>query len=521
MARRDERRPDPAAGRRYVARARTARQSTMTSARAVRCAAERMPVAIVSAAPAPRSSRARARRLSALFARRLRRTTSRAASPIRSPTSSPPRVSVLAPAELVGFEDTEVGVASAKAAGMRVVGSPARSAPSGWQRPTELVERHRRRPCAELRRARDRPPRRVRGAAGEHARGLRARDRDRRRLHRARRHADAAAGSSSRTTRRAAARSYPTLEEAVDLCRGRIGADGRVEDTAPLPPPRHRRRAPSGCSATTALVCFQRARARGGARAAPRPAHGAARRLRRLDPRRRSAWAAGFQDARVTRARARGRAGSGSSRSSTRSTTPARMRELRARRRRHLHRPAGPGSSASCRRLVRELEQPRVGGRHGRRDARPDRQLGRGRGRARRRSARCRPDDLQPRHRRRGTSASSPRRRARSAGAPSPSARDELDRLGPDQQQHPLAARAARARRRPRARTPPCSTVAGRAVDDRRLEPVHRADELGDERRRRRRCTSPPASPSARSGRRYITATWSETESASSWSCVT
>ena len=59
----------------------------------------------------------------------------------------------------------------------------------------------------------------------------------------------------------------------------------------------------STCSTTTpSLVCFQRAPLERGALAAPGDPHRAARRLRRLDPRApRRAWAAGFQNERVTR----------------------------------------------------------------------------------------------------------------------------------------------------------------------------------------------------------------------------
>ena len=92
-----------------------------------------------------------------------------------------------------------------------------------------------------------------------------------------------------------------------------------------------------------------------------------------------------------------------------------------------------------------------------------------------------------------------------------------------------VSGRMSTSTRSPRARPRAASTVSvtpprldgprGR-IDDGRLEPVHRADELGDERRRRRAVhlrrrahllDLPP----------YITATWSEIESASSWSCVT
>ena len=111
----------------------------------------------------------------------------------------------------------------------------------------------------------------------------------------------ATAVSSSRTTRRSAGRSYPSLEEALDLMRGRIGV--MVELKAPA---RYRRhdvvaRTVELLTDADAVVCFQRA---------------ALDEVRALRPQlrtvqhvgfavsiraARTAWAAGFHDQRVTR----------------------------------------------------------------------------------------------------------------------------------------------------------------------------------------------------------------------------
>ncbi len=129
---------------------------------------------------------------------------------------------------------------------------------------------------------------------------------------------DRAASAAARTRR---------SPRSIELCRGRIGLMVELKrprgDTV--------ERALRLLDDDDVLVSLPAPRARGGARAAPEDPHRAARRLRRLDPPAPpAAWAAGFQDERVTRrAASRRRRRSASRRPSTRSTTTARMLELR------------------------------------------------------------------------------------------------------------------------------------------------------------------------------------------------
>ena len=150
-------------------------------------------------------------------------------------------------------------------------------------------------------------------------------------------------GSRGHARRAAPRRRYPTLAEVVDLCRGRIGLmvelkRRRVGDTVSAYAAAARRR--------DVLLCFQRRAARGGARAATRDPHDAARRLRGLDPTRR--WRLGGRlperpcDPTRAAAAQRARPRDGGLHGERR---PARMLELAdARRRRRLYGP--PGSSA-------------------------------------------------------------------------------------------------------------------------------------------------------------------------------
>ena len=77
----------------------------------------------------------------------------------------------------------------------------------------------------------------------------------------------------------------------------------------------------------------------------------------------------------------------------------------------------------------------------------------------------------------------------------------QLERLRPDQDQHALTVRPAARLRDPQP-PPGVLDLPGCTVDDVRFEPVHRSDELGDERRLRRGVHLRRASPSARSRRR-------------------
>ena len=107
-------------------------------------------------------------------------------------------------------------------------------------------------------------------------------------------------GSSSRTTRRGVAAPTPTLEEALDLCRGRIGV--MVELKTPRRYRRHRvvERAVRLLGDDDVVLCFQRlaleeARAlRPGIRTCQHVGFGVSIRAAR------NAWAVGFADGRVT-----------------------------------------------------------------------------------------------------------------------------------------------------------------------------------------------------------------------------
>ena len=111
------------------------------------------------------------------------------------------------------------------------------------------------------------------GAAREHAAGVRARDRAselttssstciaRRGRLRARRHA-----------RRRPAGAHapdPTLEEVLELCRGRIGVMAELKSARPLPAARHRPRGRSACSTTSGRRLLRAAPRSGGARLRP------------------------------------------------------------------------------------------------------------------------------------------------------------------------------------------------------------------------------------------------------------
>ncbi len=144
-----------------------------------------------------------------------------------------------------------------------------------------------------------------------------------------------------------ARRDYPTLEEALDLMRGRIGVMVELKT-----PSRYRRhnvvaRAVRLLSDADALVCFQRKpldearELRPGLRTVQHVGFAVSIRAAR------DAWAAGFHDARVTPRGIRAAQRLGLVPLVYTVNDERRMRDLAARRRgRHLHRPAGTGSSA-------------------------------------------------------------------------------------------------------------------------------------------------------------------------------
>ena len=509
-------RDDPAAcGRRerierYRGRGRR-RRDDHRSASARPCASRpaHVPVAIVSGARAPRSSRWSRRPASRTISRaivrvgrrRRRQAASRGLPARRSSCSASPPGERARVRGHRGRRRLGQGRRAARlrrhAARSRRSGSPP---PTSWSTAIDVATR-----AAAARVTRDRPPRAHRGPAREHAARVRAGDRGRRRLRRARRaRRRATASSSSPTT---AARRRTALPDARGGARALPRPDrrdGRAEDAVPLPAARRRRADGASCSTTTpSSSASSAARSRRRARCGPACGRCSTSASASRSARARGAWAAGFDDRRVDAARDRARAA-------------ARARDDR------LHGQRAGSACSSSRALgvdrrssptVRiwlcghavdpEAEQPRAVRRDARDDALPDRQRLAARGRAGRRSGRARGRSPSarvtgPRNVCVSTSPAS----VFSAGASPFAAAVELERLGPHEHEHALAAPAARAPRRREAVTPPCSTSPVAAVDDRRLEPVHRADELGDERRRRRRCTSRSACPSARSGRR-------------------
>ena len=163
-------------------------------------------------------------------------------------------------------------------------GSRARSAPRGMAAADELVERiDVAAAWSAAGCARDRAPRRVGRAAREHAAGVRARDRARRRLRRVRR---ARRPRRLVVTHDAAARrgAYPTLAEVLDLCHGRIGV--MVELKRPRGTAARRRRAHARADATTTTCSCASSAARSRRRARYGRRSGRVQHvgLRRLDP---------------------------------------------------------------------------------------------------------------------------------------------------------------------------------------------------------------------------------------------
>ena len=234
-------------------------------------------------------------------------------------------------AEAVAFEDTESGVASATggrdALHRRPRHARARAAREGGRadraRSTSGVVRAsspRREPTA-----RDRPPRRLGGAAREHAAGIRAGDRARRRLRRVRRPRPRRTGSSSsRTTAPRAATAAADARRGARPLPGADRRDGRAEDAVPLPAARLVERTLALLDDDAVVVCFEPGAIGPGSRAAARAADGAARRVR-PDPARGGARLLGGRastDRRATpRALRSAAAARASRRPSTRSTS--------------------------------------------------------------------------------------------------------------------------------------------------------------------------------------------------------
>ena len=118
---------------------------------AVRYAAARVPVAVVSGAfRAEIAPALEGAGLADASRRSSPRTTSRTGKP--HPEGYERAVRLLGagqePGDVLAFEDTEAGVASAKAAGLRCVGVLGTMGPSGWRRPTSSSSDRRRPPAA-------------------------------------------------------------------------------------------------------------------------------------------------------------------------------------------------------------------------------------------------------------------------------------------------------------------------------------------------------------------------------------
>ena len=135
-------------------------------------------------------------------------------------------------------------------------------------------------------RARHRPPRRVGGAAGEHAAGARARDRDRRRRDRDRRPRRPRRTSRPHARPRRARRLVRSVGRGARSLPRPDPADGRAEDAAAVSPVRRRRAHGSPARSRRRGRVLPARRVTGGARAPARAEDGAARRPRRLDSRR-------------------------------------------------------------------------------------------------------------------------------------------------------------------------------------------------------------------------------------------
>ena len=280
-----------------------------------------------------------------------------------------------------------------------------------------------------------------------------------------------------------------------------------VELKTPRPLPAARRRRAHGAPArspTTRSCCFQRraleeARAlRRGLRTVQHVGFGVSIRGAR------DAWAAGLRERARDRARARGGARARPRDDRLHRQRAARMLELAAlgaggiftdRPDLALRIPGRSSGRLSSRRALRpgtlrdHLRPDRQRAPHGRSTCR----------RSGRAAAGPRPSAASPgrgtcaRGRRRRASFGR-RRRSSAASSSSVSGRTSTSTRSP---LRPAARRVDRA-----AALPPCVDLAVAVVDDRRLEPVHRADELGDERRRRRAVHLGRRARSARSGRR-------------------